>query len=421
MTLNAENPRTERRPVPLSRRQTVVDLVVAGVLLVVVLAVHVSRIEAVAQNRATDVLSVALTVVAVGPLALRRRYPLPVLAVTMAALLALITTRSAVGEAFLGPVVAFYTAVAWGSRRSSRTAIAVVVAAFLYTALLRPVDLSAEGAVVSTLLFAGAGLLGAGARVRRHAFDADIVAAQQRAELAGERALVEHERAERIAVQERLRITRELHDVLGHALSVMVVQAGVAERFLDTSPDHARRAVEEIARTGRRSLTEMRQILGTLRDSNTGILDDQSGPGGPVATLDNIEALAQQVQKAGLAVTVRESGDPGTIPPGVELAAYRVIQEALTNCLRHSAASQAAVTITYHAEAVEIEIVDDGQPPTPGSDDAEPGASRTAHGIAGMRERVAIYGGTLSVGRRATAGFRVHALFPVPAATGLQR
>ena len=154
-------------------------------------------------------------------------------------------------------MVAFYTAVALGSRRSSRTAIAVVLAAFLLAALLRPVDLSAEGAVVSTVLFAGAGLLGAGARVRRHAFDVDVMAAHQRAELAGERALVEHERAERIAVQERLRITRELHDVLGHALSVMVVQAGVAERFLDTSSDHARRAVEEIARTGRRSLTEM--------------------------------------------------------------------------------------------------------------------------------------------------------------------
>ena len=131
MTQNAESVRTVGRPVPLSRGQTVVDLVVAGVLLVVALAVHVSGIEAVAQNRATGVLSVALTVLAVGPLALRRRYPLPVLVVTLAALLALIATRSGVGLAFLGPVVAFYTAVALGSRRSSRTAIAVVVAAFL--------------------------------------------------------------------------------------------------------------------------------------------------------------------------------------------------------------------------------------------------------------------------------------------------
>ena len=97
--------------------------------------------------------------------------------------------------------------------------------------------------------------------------------------------------------------------------------------------------------------------------------------------------------------------------------AYRVVQEALTNCLRHSAASQAAVTVTYHAEAVEIEILYDGQPPTPGSDDAEPGAPHTAHGIAGMRERVAI-SGTLSVGRRVTAGFRVHALFPFPQLRG---
>ncbi|HET9562408.1 MAG TPA: histidine kinase dimerization/phosphoacceptor domain-containing protein, partial [Propionibacteriaceae bacterium] len=117
-----------------------------------------------------------------------------------------------------------------------------------------------------------------------------------------------------IAVQERLRITRELQDVLGHVLSVMVVREGVAGRFLDTSSDHARRAVEEIARTGRRSLTEMRQILGTLRDGDTNTLDDQSGPGGPAATLDKIEALAQQVQKAGLAVTATQSGDPGTNP-----------------------------------------------------------------------------------------------------------
>ena len=293
----------------------------------------------------------------------------------------------------------------------------MVVAAFLLTALLCPVDLNAAGAVVSTLLLADAGLLGAGARYDGTPSTPTSSLPNSAQSSPGSVRWWSTSGRTGIAVQERLRITRELHDVLGHVLSVMVVREGVAGRFLDTSSDHARRAVEEIARTGRRSLTEMRQILGTLRDGDTNTLDDQSGPGGPAATLDNIEALAQQVQKAGLAVTATQSGDPARIPPGIELAAYRVVQEALTNCLRHSAASQAAVTVTYHAEAVEIEILDDGQPPTPGSDDAEPGAPHTAHGIAGMRERVAI-SGTLSVGRRVTAGFRVHALFPVPATRG---
>lgn len=190
----------------------------------------------------------------------------------------------------------------------------MVVAAFLLTALLCPVDLNAAGAVVSTLLLADAGLLGAGARYDGTPSTPTSSLPNSAQSSPGSVRWWSTSGRTGIAVQERLRITRELHDVLGHVLSVMVVREGVAGRFLDTSSDHARRAVEEIARTGRRSLTEMRQILGTLRDGDTNTLDDQSGPGGPAATLDNIEALAQQVQKAGLAVTATQSGDPGTNP-----------------------------------------------------------------------------------------------------------
>jgi signal transduction histidine kinase len=303
-----------------------------------------------------------------------------------------------VGLATLGPIVAFYTAAAIGTRHHVRVAVAAVVVALALTALLRPVDLSTEGAVVMVTVFVGGYLLAMGTRARRERALADIAAAEQLAQ-------AEHERAAHTVSQERLRITRELHDVIGHAMSVMVVQAGVAERLLDSDVEQAREAVAEIARTGRRSMSEMRQILGALREADAA---GEPLPRSPTPTLDDLGALAAKVEGAGLPVDVLVTGNRAAVPAGIDLAAYRVVQEALTNCLKHSGADRATVTVTYGPAGVELEVVDDGRRPVT----VPVTGSSAGHGLTGMRERVAIYDGSLSVGRGPRGGFRVHATFP---------
>ena len=420
------------RPGGPPRRPTVWDAALAIACLALAVGVLLSGDQAVAANREPDALGVVLTSLAVGVLVLRRRYPTVVLVVSLSAVLALMAVGSAVGVTTLGPFVALYTAVALGSRRDARLAVGLVLAAVASTMLLDPVDLTREG-----VLFLLAGLVlvllvAEGVRARRTAHAAEVQEANRATEAGREQARAQLERATLAAAQERLRITRDLHDVIGHALSVMVVQAGVAERLLSTRPEQARESIEEIARTGRGSLAEMRAILGTLRngdpdgdgldDAHDGPDDDgwfRWAPSGEEPTLADVPALAARVQHAGLPVVVTVIGhgynQAGAAAPGVELAAYRVVQEALTNCLRHSGARRASVTLTHGPDGVEVDVVDDGD--TEGPDvGAATSLPDGGHGIAGMRERVAIYGGRLSVGPAPGRGFRVQAWFPTTAA-----
>lgn len=365
------------------------DVVLGAVCLGAAVAIHLGGSEAVAGNRDPGVLSVLLTTVAVGPLVARRRFPLAVLSLTLLGLLALVATRNTVGASTLGCIVAFYTAVALGSRRRMSVSLAVMVVGIGTGLLMRPVDLSTEGALVHLLVFTGAGVLGYGVRQRRERFAADVVAARERAALS--------------ASEERLRITRELHDIIGHAMSVMVVQAGVAERLLDADPERARAAVAQIGATGRTSLSEMRQVLGALRDG-----DPDPGtalPRDPAPGLAQLTTLAARVEAAGLPVTLTMHGEVRPLPQGLELAAYRVVQESLTNCLKHAGATRARVTVTHSWEEVRVVVEDDG------TSSSQPTAS--GHGIAGMRERVAFHGGDLSAGPGPAGGFRVEARLPV--------
>ncbi len=256
----------------------------------------------------------------------RHRYPLTVLALTLSGLLLLIATRNTVGASTLGCTVALYTVVAVAPRRRAVLGAALMVVAVAIGLVMRPVDLSSGGAVVQLVIFTGAAVLGYTVRERRESFEAEMVAAQ--------------ERAARSAADERARITRELHDIIGHAMSVMVVQAGVAEQLVGTDPDRARTAVREIGATGRRSLAEMRQLIAALRDDEAG--PDDALPRDPMPTLAQLPALVARVEAAGLPVTLTVHGEPGAVPPGLELATYRVVQEALTNCLKHAGASRAA-------------------------------------------------------------------------------
>ncbi len=378
----------------LSRAQRSWDVVLGALCLAVAVAVHVGGSEAVSGNLEPGVLSVLLTTVAVGPLVVRRRFPVAVLCVTLGGLLALVATRNTVGASTLGCIVAFYTAVALEGQRRMRVAVAVMVVGVVTGLLMRPVDLSAGGALVHLVVFTGAGVLGYGVRSRRERFEAEVVAARERAALG--------------ASEERLRITRELHDIIGHAMSVMVVQAGVAEQLLDTDPDRARAAVAQIGTTGRASLAEMRQVLGALRDGDP----DPAAtlPRDPTPGLAQVPTLAARVETAGLPVTLTLQGDAQPLPPGLELAAYRVVQEALTNCLKHSGATRARVTISHDVGEVRVSVQDDGRAHSVPS--GGPGSPR-GHGIAGMRERVAVHGGDLSAGPLPGGGFLVDARFPV--------
>lgn len=377
---------------PISRRQLGWDLALGGACLAVAVAVHLGGTEAVALNLEPSWFSLLLTTLAVAPVVARRVFPLPVLVLTLLGLLLLVATRNTVGVATLGCTVALYTAVGAGPRRMMRIAVTVMVVAVIMGLALRPVDLSSGGALSTAALFVCAGVLGLGVRNRRERFEADAAA--------------NRERAARKSADERVRITRDLHDIIGHAMSVMVVQAGVAERLIDSDPDEARAAVARIGTTGRTSLAEMRQVLQAMR-SDQG--PAASLPREPVPGLADVPALIHQVQEAaGFPVTLTVTGPPRPLPDGVGLAAYRIIQEALTNCLKHAVASRAAVVLTYSGDELRLDIDDDGRPPV--TVDAVAG-----HGLTGMRERVATYGGRLTTGTGGHGGFHVEAHLPVPA------
>jgi signal transduction histidine kinase len=223
------------------------------------------------------------------------------------------------------------------------------------------------------------------------------------AERARERAArAEREREERalLAVSdERARIARELHDVVGHSVSVMTVQASAARRLLRPQQEKEREALLVVEKTGREAMAEMRRMVGVLRRP------EEAPALAPQPSLEQIETLVDHTREAGLPVTLRIEGDPVQLPPGVDLTAYRLVQEALTNTMKHAQASSAEVVVRYGDGDVELTISDDGV----GGADGDSGG----HGLVGMRERVSVYGGELEAGPRADGGFRLRARLPI--------
>lgn len=226
--------------------------------------------------------------------------------------------------------------------------------------------------------------------------------------------LLEKEREQVEAVRratedERARIARDLHDVVTHNVSVMVIQAGAARKVMDTAPDQAHEALLAVESGGRAAMAELRQVMGLLgRDS------DHAEPGDadltPQPGLDRLQALVARVRDAGLPVELDITGPVRSLLPGVELAAYRVVQEALTNTMKHASGATATVSVDYGAEKMRVEIVDTGGASKAVADTAGIGDGR---GLVGLRERLAVYGGSLQAGRRLTGGYRVEAVIPV--------
>jgi signal transduction histidine kinase len=222
-------------------------------------------------------------------------------------------------------------------------------------------------------------------------------------ELAVKAELAEHARGEeerRAVARERSRIARELHDVLAHNLSVMVVQAGGARRIVAKRPEQATEVAELIQRTGRETLGELRHLFGPVRHGEG---EDLHGPVG----IDQVEELAARARAAGLSVHVHVEGERVDLPAGVELTAYRVVQEALTNTLKHGGHAQARVTVSYEPNELVLSIEDDGSGAR-----AELGELGGGHGLVGMRERVELYGGLLQAGSRPDGGFAVRVRLP---------
>jgi signal transduction histidine kinase len=218
---------------------------------------------------------------------------------------------------------------------------------------------------------------------------------QRRAQLAErERDLVARE----AVVEERARIARELHDAIAHNVSMMVVQAGAERRVLEAESGSTHEVLETIEKIGRGALTEMRRLVGMLRS-------DSADPLAPQPSLGDLPTLVSQVREAGLSAELQVEGEHRPLPVGIELSAYRIVQEALTNALKHAGNAHAVVHVRYGDDSLELEILDDG----PGA--AAPVATG-GHGLVGMRERVALYGGTLHAGRRPTGGFAIRVLLP---------
>jgi signal transduction histidine kinase len=208
---------------------------------------------------------------------------------------------------------------------------------------------------------------------------------------------LELERREAV-VAERARIARELHDVIAHSVSVMTVQAGAAEEMLKHDPARALEPIRAVQETGRQALVEMKRLVGILRTE-----DEEIGLA-PQPGLADLDRLVRQVRDAGLPVEVKVEGEPRPLPLGVDLSAYRVVQEALTNALKHAGRATATVTLRYGERDVTIEVADDGA----GAPEKDGG-----HGLIGMRERIGVFGGTFAAGPRESGGFAVSARLPI--------
>jgi signal transduction histidine kinase len=364
------------------------DGAIALVLLVPTVAVFGSGRKA--PSTGVFIASAVVALLSVAPLLVRRRRPVEVLVAILVAGVAL------PGPASFSPpaLVALYPVA---SRRPWRVAAAGAIATAVAFALHGTVwgyHLPLFGAISGIALTGMALALGLYQSTRL----AYVEQLRDRARrLERERELLR----EQAATDERLRIARELHDVVAHNVSLMVVQA---QALGATASDHAaaRRTARSIADLGRGAMSEMHRTLALMRR------DGGDGDRSPQPTLANLDALLEQARSAGVPVELSIDGEPRTLAAGIELSAYRIVQEALTNVIKHAGTARTSVRVRYGEEALELEIVDDG----PGPDPTRAALPPSGHGVVGMRERVALFGGTLRTGSVNGRGYRVEALLP---------
>ncbi|MEV6006761.1 sensor histidine kinase [Streptomyces sp. NPDC051976] len=344
------------------------------------------------ERVALDPLGYALLLAGPALLLARRRHPVAVAAGTSAVTLAYVALGYPYGPVFASLVVSWFSAVVAGHRRAVLVVASVVAACHVLVGqwLYRWLPPSGDSRTTWGQLSAAAAWLLA------------VLAAAELFRVRRERIVRERrERAEaerRRVGEERLRIARELHDVLAHSISVINVQAGVALALMDERPEQARTALVTIKAASKEALGEVRQVLSTLRAPG-------EAPRSPAPGLDRLPELVEQATAAGLAAEVSVEGDRVPLPPGADLAAFRIVQEALTNIVRHSGARSARIGLRYLPGCVEVRVDDDGPAVTGGE-------SGGGNGLVGMRERAAALGGTIETGPRPDGGFRVLARLP---------
>jgi len=388
--------------------QARLDVALAVVLAAVTL-LGLWLVPASAGGREPDLLANVLSLAMTLPIAFRRRRPVLVLAITvLATLLAALTgPTSGVG---LGVLIAVYSVAVHADRRQSLAALALtMIAVGVVVALVLassdpglPPAIYPIGLVIVWVIVGAVWLLGDLVRSRGEAV-AEL--RQRNEELEAER----EENARLAVADERARIARELHDAVAHSLSVMVVQAGAARRALETAEpgrevaaERARGALATIEATGRDTLGEMRRVVGALR--RTG-----DEPYEPQPSLDELDRLLTTVREAGLPVELVVEGEARAVPRSVDLSAYRVVQESLTNTLKHAHAASARVRLQYGSDALDVEVTDDGR----GAAARLLEAPHRGYGLAGMRERVAMVGGEIVAQPGPSGGFVVRARLPL--------
>jgi signal transduction histidine kinase len=347
------------------------------------------------HKRGPLVLDLLIGVLVCAALLFRRKHPLLMAAVVIsgaATLLGVLISPQKAGSVVFAVIVASYSTGRHLELRRAVLGLVMFVAGIATASALKtPTD------IFFPLVFFGI-LPWAVGRVIRN----QTALARELSEKAEREQFAREQEEARATAGERARVARELHDVLAHNLSVMVIQASAARRIADQDPAAAIGAAELISRTGREALSELRYVFGPVRKGEDDVLG--SSPG-----LANLDKLAARVHRAGLPVDLRVEGDPLQLSPGADMAAYRVVQEALTNSLKHAHGTRATVVVRYDAREVTVEVRDDGRGAVSNGRTWDSGG----HGLIGMRERVALYGGKLEAGYGKAGGFAVRARIPV--------
>ncbi len=391
-------PERVRLPPPLMRsaaaaRRWALDAALAAAVIAAEIGGSYAATSWHHKHTAPGILAYVLLGVGGASLLARRHYPVAVLAVTLAS--ALVAGHLGASLVWFALIVAFFNAVLARKRAAALASLVIGYVASVWP----PWRIGQPGRSVADPLWLAIGLIFL-------LFVAELI--RSRSQRAAALARSREEELRRLASQERMRMARDLHDVVAHNISVINVQANTALHLMDRQPERARSALTTINDVSKQALVELRSVLGVLRDVDANGGD--RAPRAPAPGLARLGDLIENAAAAGLAVRIEEDGQPGPLPADVDLAAYRIIQEALTNSARHSGGANATVRLGYGDDGLRVEVYDDGTSRPPDRSAAQ--ATGSGHGIAGMTERAAALDGRLEAGPGPEGGFRVRAWLP---------